>query len=52
MGNPFARNKLPFLLAILYGVPLLMISLLCASLALDRPQVAVWERTSSTRASR
>jgi len=37
------RNKLPFLLSILYGVPLLMISLLCASLALDRPQVLVWK---------
>ena len=42
MGNPFARNKLPFLLAILYSVPLLMISLMCASLALDKPQVAIW----------
>ena len=42
MGNPFARTKLPFLLAILYSVPLLMISILCASLALDRPQVAIW----------
>ena len=42
MGNPFARNKLPFLLAILYSVPLLMISVMCASLALDKPQVAVW----------
>ena len=39
----FKRNKLPFLLSILYGVPLLMISLLCASLALDRPQVSVWK---------
>jgi hypothetical protein len=39
----FRRNKLPFLLAILYGVPLFMMSLLCSSLALDRPQVAVWE---------
>ena len=43
MGRVFKRNKLPFLLSILYGVPLLMISLLCSSLALDRPQVAVWE---------
>ena len=42
MRNPFARNKLPFLLAILYSVPLLMISILCASLALDRPQIAIW----------
>ena len=42
MGAVFTRNKLPFMLAILYSVPLLMISILCASLALDRPQVAVW----------
>jgi hypothetical protein len=42
MGSVFTRNKLPFVLSILYGVPLLMISILCASLALDRPQVAVW----------
>jgi hypothetical protein len=39
----YKRDKLPFLLSILYGVPLLMISLLCASLALDRPQVSVWK---------
>jgi hypothetical protein len=38
----FKVNKLPFLLSVLYGVPLLMISILCASLALDRPQVLVW----------
>lgn len=42
MPNPFARNKLPFLLGILYALPLLMISILCASLALDKPEVAVW----------
>jgi hypothetical protein len=42
MPSPFARTKLPFLLAILYSVPLLMISILCASLALDKPQVAIW----------
>ena len=30
------------MLAILYSLPLLMISILCASLALDKPQVAVW----------
>jgi hypothetical protein len=42
MGHVFIRNKLPFVLSILYVVPLLMISILCASLALDRPQVAVW----------
>lgn len=42
MGIFFVRNRLPFLLSILYGVPLLMISILCASLALDRPQVAIW----------
>ena len=42
MGLVFRRNKLPFMLAILYGLPLLMISILCASLALDKPQVAVW----------
>ena len=30
------------MLGILYSVPLLMISILCASLALDKPQVAVW----------
>jgi hypothetical protein len=43
MRSPFSRTKLPFLLAILYSVPVLMISLLCASLALDKPQVAVWK---------
>src|SRR6476469_6563071 len=42
MPSPFARAKLPFLLSILYSVPLLMISILCASLALDKPQVAIW----------
>ena len=42
MGRVYKRNKLPFMLSILFGVPLLMISILCASLALDRPQVAVW----------
>jgi hypothetical protein len=42
MRNPFAVNKLPFLLGILYAFPLFMISILCASLALDKPQVAVW----------
>jgi hypothetical protein len=45
MGRVFTRNKLPFMLAILYGVPLLMISILCASLALDRPQIAIWRTT-------
>jgi hypothetical protein len=42
MGHVFRRTKLPFMLAILYSVPLLMISILCASLALDKPQVAIW----------
>ena len=42
MGSVFKRNKLPFMLGILYSVPLLMISILCASLALDKPQVAIW----------
>jgi hypothetical protein len=42
MGHVFIRNKLPFVLSILYAVPLLMIAILCASLALDRPQVAIW----------
>jgi hypothetical protein len=42
MSHVFTRNKLPFMLAILYSVPLLMISILCASLALDKPQVAIW----------
>ena len=42
MGIVFKRTKLPFMLAILYGVPLLMVSILCASLALDKPQVAIW----------
>ena len=42
MGAVFRRTRLPFFLAILYSVPLLMISILCASLALDKPQVAIW----------
>jgi hypothetical protein len=42
MDSVFTRNKLPFMLGILYSVPLLMISILCASLALDKPQVAIW----------
>ena len=42
MGHVFKRNRLPFFLGILYSVPVLMMSILCASLALDKPQVAVW----------
>jgi hypothetical protein len=43
MGAFVQRSKLPFLLSILYAVPMLMCSLMCASLALDKPQVAIWK---------
>ena len=42
MKRTYHRSRLPLMLGILYSVPLLLLSILCASLALDRPQVAKW----------
>jgi hypothetical protein len=42
MRHGYHRSKLPLMLSILYSVPLFMLSILCASLAIDRPVILKW----------